>query len=89
MSIGNKIDVITYTDPNGNMRPVRIRMENNDGIIILQVKNAIIKNIRTFGQNKIIKYTCQSIANGILISYKVTYDIGTMQWLLYAKDSSI
>lgn len=84
MSIGNKIDVMTYTDPNGNMRPVRLRVENEDGTrIVLQVKSAMVKNAKTFGQSKIIRYSCQSIINGALQNYEVSYDTNTMKWLLY------
>lgn len=90
LRIGKKIEMIVYTDKEGNMRPIKFRIENNQGErIVVQVKHAIIKNIKTFGQNKIIEYICQSIVNDKLINYKLTYETNTMQWLLYINPNQL
>lgn len=83
--IGRRIDMIVYTDVEGNMRPMRFRLETNDGSrVVINVKRSMVKNIRNFRGDKTIRYVCQSIINDTLVNYEVTYETRTMRWLLYA-----
>ncbi|MGI6372016.1 MAG: hypothetical protein ACOX1R_02300 [Caldicoprobacterales bacterium] len=83
--IGRKIDMIVCTDVEGNMRPIRFRLETSDGSrVVINVKRSMVKNIRDFRGHKTIRFICQSIINNTLVNYEVTYETRTMRWLLYA-----
>lgn len=63
------IDVIVYTDKNGNIRPQRLRLKENDKYIILEIKRLLHVN-KSANKNS---YICEIENNSYLKKIELEY----------------
>lgn len=82
--VERNIDLITYHDPNGVMRPVRFRLSLDDQsratVDIEQIlKLDLVKN-NTMTYRI---YTCESQINGEKKIFQIRFNVTTHKWDLY------
>ncbi len=78
------IAVIASFDPDGNTKPVRFKLINEDEEdIVIKVEKIIKRDMDKFAGNKMLKYTCESCINGEQRLFELSYELDTCKWYLY------
>jgi len=82
--IAISIEMVAWTDEQGNIKPVRFRIANKDeSISVIKVDKIIsVKNEKLAG-NFMQVYTCQSTIKGAERIYELKYELSTCRWILY------
>lgn len=65
--VAQPIEVISYTDNKGDIRPLRIRIQTEDELVkVIKVDKVIIKEIEKFAGNLMLVFKCQSIIDNVV-----------------------
>jgi len=82
--INKKIDMITWSDKDGKMKPMRFRYEDDEEMQQV-VKVDTILSYQVVGTRKdpILSYNCKSLINDMEKIYEVRFDVNKMMWTLY------
>lgn len=77
------IDVITVHKTNGEISPIRFRINEGDDSIVVPIKSAILyEKQRLSRDNDILKFRCKVIINEVLKSCDIQFHIQQMRWSL-------
>lgn len=76
------IDVLTWTDKDGNIHPIRFRITEEDEYKVIKVKVLSSEKIKQAGQYIII-YKCQSIIDYIEKVFELRYIVMEHKWVLW------
>lgn len=84
MKVINKpIDVICHTDIEGNIKPLRIRVTNDDDSVFKFDVDSVIKFYnRKVDKIEMIIFTCRSVINEVQRTYELIYYKNTCKWVL-------
>ncbi len=78
------IAVVASFDGDGNSRPMRFKLLNEDEEnAVIKVDKIIKRDIDKFAGNKMLKYTCESCINGTQRLFELSYEVDTCKWFLY------
>ena len=78
------IEMVTYTDIKGDIKPIRFRMKIGDEPMqVIKIDKVIVKDTERFAGNIVIDYKCQSLIEEATKLFEIKYDIATCKWLLY------
>lgn len=80
--LNKQIDMISWTSIDGELHPIRFRLEENNEIIIVKVKQILHKERNQHGGRGVITFRCISIINGMEKIYELTYNCDNQKWLL-------
>lgn len=81
--ISKKIDMIAYFKNNGEINPIKFKLDNENEVKIIKIDKIIdIKKEKLCG-NKMMVFTCSSIIDGIENIYEIKYDIERYTWILF------
>jgi hypothetical protein len=82
--IAQPIEVVSYTDNKGNVRPLRIRLQREDETIkVIKVDKIIVKETEKLAGNLMLVFKCQSTINNAMKLFEIKYDLKTCKWMLY------
>ena len=78
------IEMVSYTDNNGNIKPVRFRMQIGDEPMqVIKIDKVIVKDTQRFAGNIMTVYKCQSSINNVTKLFEIKYELSTCKWILY------
>ena len=78
------IEMISYTDNNGNIKPVRFRMQIGDEPMqVIKIDKVIVKDTQRFAGNIMTVYKCQSSIDNVMKLFEIKYELSTCKWILY------
>ena len=78
------IEVVSWTDINGNIRPLRFKIINEDeSISVLKIERVCYIDKEKFAGNNLLVFNCQSIINGIEKQYELKYELSSCKWILF------
>lgn len=78
------IEVVSYTDNKGAIKPIRFRMQiNDDPMEVIKVDKIICKDTENLAGNVMIVYKCQSLIDNVLRQFELKYELNTCRWMLY------
>ncbi len=78
------IEVISYTDAKGEIRPIRFRLQTGDeSLQVIKIDKILFKQKEKLAGNEMILYRCQSNYSGIEKTFEIKYDLCTCKWMLY------
>lgn len=78
------IEMVARFDYEGNGRPVKFRVLNEDNEnTVVNVDRVVKKELDKFAGNKMIKYTCESCIGGEQKLFELRYEMDTCKWFLY------
>jgi len=78
------IEMVSYTDNKGNIKPIRFRMQiNNEPMQVVKIDKVIVKDTEKFAGNIMFVYKCQSLINDVIKLFEIKYEISTCRWILY------
>lgn len=82
--IAQPIEVVSYTDSKGNIKPLRLRLQNEDETLkVIKVDKVIIKEIEKLAGNTMFVFKCQSLIDNVMKLFEIKYDLKTCKWMLY------
>jgi hypothetical protein len=82
--LAKPIEVISYTDNNGNLRPLRFRIIKEDETLeVIRIDRIIRKITERIAGNYMHAFTCQSIINNSEKVYELKYELDTCKWILF------
>lgn len=82
--IARPIEVVSYTDNKGDIRPLRFRLQMEDEIIkVIKVDKVIVKETEKLAGNIMFVFKCQSLIDDVLKLFEIKYDLKTCRWMLY------
>ncbi|MBU3215027.1 hypothetical protein LL033_00145 [Clostridium estertheticum] len=78
------IEMISYTDNKGNIKPVRFRMQIDDEPMqVIKIDKVIVKDTQRFAGNIMTVYKCQSLIDNSIKLFEIKYELATCRWILY------
>ncbi|MCB2295997.1 hypothetical protein LGK95_21325 [Clostridium algoriphilum] len=78
------IEMVSYTDNKGSIKPIRFRMQVNDEPMqVIKIDKVIIKDTQKFAGNIMIVYKCQSLFENDAKLFEIKYELATCKWILY------
>jgi hypothetical protein len=82
--VAQPIEVVSYTDNKGSIRPIRFRMQVDDEPMqVIKVDKVIVKDTEKFAGNIMLVYKCQSLIDNDMKQFEIKYEISTCKWMLY------
>ncbi len=82
--IAKSIEMISYTDKDGILKPIKFRIESEDKTYkVIKVDNIIHTELEKLAGNKMYKFRCQSIINGTEKVFELSYEIDSCKWMLF------
>lgn len=83
-TLARPIEVVSYTDAKGDVRPIRFRIENGDeSLQVIKIDKVIFKQKEKLAGNLMILYRCQSNIDGLLRVFEIKYELDTCKWILF------
>lgn len=84
MKVLNKeVDMIVWFNPEGQVRPIRFRLTEDDEKIVIEVNKVIHITEEKISGKKVRTFKCQSIVNGIEKTYELRYHSDELKWILF------
>jgi hypothetical protein len=82
--IAKPIEVISYTNNKGDIKPLRFRIEGEDSTgKVIKVDNVIIKEREKLAGNSMLVFKCQSLIDDVEKQFEIKYELRTCKWILY------
>lgn len=82
--IAQPIEVISYTDSKGDLRPLRLRIKGqNETVKVIKVDKVIIKEFEKLAGNLMLVFKCQSLIDNVQKQFEIKYELQTCKWMLY------
>ena len=78
------IEVVSYTDNKGAIRPIRFRMQIGDEPMqVIKIDKVIVKDTEKLAGNNMLVYKCQSTIDNVIKLFEIKYEIATCKWILF------
>ncbi len=82
--LAQPIEMISYTDNKGDIRPLRFRLQVDDEPLkVIKVDKVIVKEMEKLAGNNMIVFKCQSLIGDALRLFEIKYELKTCKWILY------
>lgn len=82
--ISKPIEMITYTNSNGDVTPLRFRVETeNNARKVIKIDKIITKEKEKLAGNPMLVFKCQSIIGNVMKVFEIKYDLKDCKWMLY------
>ena len=78
------IEMVSYTDNKGSVRPIRFRMQVEDEPMqVVKIDKIIVKETEKLAGNIMIVFKCQSLIDNVIKLFELRNEISTCKWILY------
>lgn len=82
--IAKPIEVISYTDDKGIVRPLRFRLQREDETAkVIKIDKVIVSQLEKLAGNPMLVYKCQSLIDNVMRQFEIKYELNTCKWMLY------
>lgn len=82
--LAKPIEVISYTDNKGIIKPLRFRLQGEDeNEKVIKIDKVIVREYEKLAGNPMLVFKCQSLINNVLRQYEIKYELQTCKWILY------
>ena len=82
--VARPIEVVSYTDDKGSIRPIRFRMQIDDEPMqVIKVDKILVKDTEKLAGNIMFVYKCQSLIDDVMKRFEIKYELNTCKWMLY------
>ena len=77
------IEMISYTDNTGYIKPIRFRMQIDDEPMeVIKIDKVIVKDTERFAGNIMLVYKCQSLIGDVMKLFEIKYELETCLTIL-------
>jgi hypothetical protein len=82
--VAKPIEVVSYTDDKGDIRPLRFRIQNEDQTTkVIKIDKVITKETEKLAGNYMLVFKCQSLIDNIQRLFEIKYELQTCKWILF------
>ena len=82
--VAKPIEMISWTDLNGNMNPIRFKITKDDeSSSVVKINKVISRDKEKLAGNIMLVFKCQSVINEIERLYEIKYELSTCKWMLF------
>ncbi|MBU3216682.1 hypothetical protein LL033_17260 [Clostridium estertheticum] len=82
--LAKPIELVSWTDINGVIHPVRFKIANEDeSISVVKIDKVLTIDKERLAGNNMLVYTCQSVIKGSERLYELKYSFDTCKWILW------
>ena len=82
--VRKEIDVLCWFDQQGHPNPIRFRMEDETGeLLIIKIGKIISREFEKLAGNKMYVFTCQCIFQDLQKVIVIKYEIDNCKWILF------
>lgn len=82
--LAQPIEMISYTNDRGEIRPIRFRIQTEDGTVkVIKIDKVMVKEIEKLAGNQMIVFNCQSVINNDIRRFEIKYELKTCKWILF------
>jgi hypothetical protein len=82
--LAHPIEMISYTNEKGEIRPLRLRLQIGDGPMkVIKIDKIIFKQLEKFAGNPMMLYRCQCVEDNVEKLFEIKYELSTCKWILY------
>lgn len=83
MVINRSIEMIAHNKPDGSIRPLRFRMNEEDELQVIKVDKVFTSRMEKIDGKLTYVFSCMVALNGINHMCEIRYDMMSTQWRLY------
>lgn len=77
------VEVITHTDINGKINPIKIKYIENNESKIIKINKVIKTDINKYGGNTNYIYLCNSVMDNKNFYFELSYNISLTKWYIF------
>jgi hypothetical protein len=78
------VETLVWMEPDGNFRPLRFRLEAEDGeLMVIRVEQILSRTEERLAGNPMVIYGCQGEVRGRMRRFELKYEIRACKWYLY------
>jgi hypothetical protein len=77
------IEMISYTEENGKIHPVKFKLETNGENQVYKVHKIYTTELNKMAGNKIYKFTCEIVVNNNIKLCELRYELDSCKWVLF------
>ena len=82
--VAKAIDVISKTDKEGVITPVKFRIEAHDeSEIEIKIGRILTRELEKLAGNKMLVFKCEGEINGAVKTYELKYGLDTCKWMMF------
>lgn len=82
--LAQPIEVISYTNDKGDIRPLRFRIQiGDDPMQVIKIDKILFKQKEKLAGTPMILYRCQSMNGDTERIFEIKYEVETCKWMLY------
>ena len=82
--VAKPIEMISWTDLNGNMNPIRFKITKEDeSSSVVKINKVISMDKEKLAGNIMLVFKCQSVINETERLYEIKYELSTCKWMLF------
>jgi len=82
--IAKPIEMVSWSDKNGNLKPVRFRIENEDeSVSVIKIDKVLTMDREKLAGNHMLVYKCQSVIKGAERLFEIKYELNSCKWILW------
>lgn len=77
--VSKPIDVIAYSNKDGDIEPIRIRLDEK----VIRIERILAREVEKLCGNYMEKFTCTSTINNVEKIFEIKYELKTHKWILF------
>ena len=81
--IAKPIEMVTVTNETGVITPIKFKLKNEDGIVIIKIDRVLFSEKEKLAGNIMYLYRCQSVINDMEKIYELKYELNSCKWMIY------
>ncbi|NNU78584.1 hypothetical protein [Clostridium estertheticum] len=82
--IAKSVEMVSWTDTNGIINPIRFRIANkDDSISVIKIDKVITRGNEKLAGNTMLVYKCQSVISELDRQYELKYELSSCKWILW------
>jgi hypothetical protein len=83
-TLAKPIDVVAWFTKEGEPRPIRFRVTNEeDSVTVIKVDKILHTDREKLAGNPMLVFRCQGGVNGVEKVYELKYELLTCKWMLF------
>ena len=81
--VSKKIDMIACFKKDGNINPIKFRIEEEDKCQVIKIEKIISTDLEKLCGNRMWVFTCSAVVDGVEKVFELKYDLEGCRWILY------
>ena len=81
--IAKPIEMISWTEEDGKLHPLRFKIAAKEERQVYKIARIYSTESEKIAGNKLIKFTCEIVVNGISKVCEIRYELDSCKWVMF------